>query len=66
MKKPSKEYNLEKLYPELMDEWDYSKNNRPPSDYTPHSGQYVWWICPKSELHNYKTIIDMVFFIHHI
>jgi very-short-patch-repair endonuclease len=58
MKKPSKEYNLEKLYPELMDEWDYSKNNRPPSDYTPHSGQYVWWICPKSELHNYKTIID--------
>ena len=42
MKKPSKEYNLEVLHPELMDEWSYSKNNRPPSDYTPHSGQYDW------------------------
>jgi len=56
--KPSKEYNLEKLYPELMDEWDYSKNNRTPSDYTPYSAQYVWWICKKSNLHNYRTRIN--------
>ena len=32
--------------PELLSEWDYSKNaNKSPSDYTCHSNEKIWWKC---------------------
>lgn len=33
-------------HPELLDEWDYKKNEgMSPSDYLPGSEKKVWWIC---------------------
>ena len=42
---PSEDYNLLLDNPELCKEWDYNKNDKLPSEYTPKSGQKVWWIC---------------------
>ena len=42
---PSRKYNLLVDNPELCKEWDYKKNKNNPSEYTPKSGQKVWWIC---------------------
>ena len=44
---PSDDYNLLFYYPELCDEWDYIKNKKNPEEYTPKSGQKVWWKCKK-------------------
>lgn len=33
--------------PDLCKEWNYSKNKLLPSQYLPHSGKKVWWICNK-------------------
>jgi hypothetical protein len=37
--------NLEYSFPELLKEWDYSKNKLKPSDYCPRSGKKAWWKC---------------------
>jgi len=42
---PSEDYNLLIINPKLCEEWNYDKNNKFPSEYTPSSGQYVWWKC---------------------
>lgn len=35
-------------YPELVNEWDYSKNEPlTPYDYLTYSGEKVWWICKR-------------------
>lgn len=44
-KKPSPDYNLAVICPEILDEWDYKKNDKPPESYTPHSNHKVHWIC---------------------
>ena len=31
--------------PELLQEWDYDKNENTPNDYTPSSNQKAWWVC---------------------
>lgn len=46
-KLPSKEYNLEKLFPELMKEWDYKNNEIAPSSVLPYSQIKANWICKK-------------------
>lgn len=33
------------LYPELLDEWDYNKNEKQPEEFTAYSGIKVWWKC---------------------
>lgn len=34
------------MHPELMDEWDYARNEGTrPQDLTPRSDRHVWWIC---------------------
>jgi transcription elongation factor Elf1 len=38
-------YNLKFLYPFLVDEWDYIKNEKTPEKYTPKSNLKVYWIC---------------------
>lgn len=44
---PTLQNNLLNLNPNLCLEWNYEKNNKLPSEYTFHSGQYVWWKCKK-------------------
>lgn len=45
-KKVLKGYNdLESQYPQLMLEWDYSKNIIRPDTVTCHSGKKIWWTC---------------------
>ena len=39
--------DLATLYPELLDEWDYEKNKKQPSEYSYGSNQLVWWKCQK-------------------
>ncbi len=49
-------YNdLKTLYPELLSEWDYSKNSKDPSEYASASKESVWWICKKG--HEWKARI---------
>jgi len=43
--RPSEDYNLLKDNPELCEEWDYKKNKKKPEEYTPGSGEYVYWKC---------------------
>lgn len=46
-----------KVYPELLEEWDYKKNNGLNPDYfSVSSGAYVWWKC-KSCGYEWKTRI---------
>lgn len=35
------------LYPELVTEWDYDKNDTTPSEYLVHSNKSVFWKCSK-------------------
>ena len=45
--KPIKgETDLATRIPQILAEWDYSKNALGPDEYTAFSGQKVWWICP--------------------
>lgn len=46
---PSEDYNLLVINSELCKEWDYIKNKKKPEEYTPNSGQKVWWICKECE-----------------
>ena len=40
--------DIASLYPELVKEWDYDKNDKiSPSDFTKGSKQKVWWKCSK-------------------
>ena len=39
--------SLQALHPSIAAEWDYSKNQCQPSDYTARSNQLVWWSSPQ-------------------
>lgn len=54
---PSEDYNLLVCNPELCKEWDYSKNDKNPNEYTPVSGQSVYWKC-KNCGYSWKTKIS--------
>ena len=41
----------------FVEEWDYSKNETFPSDYTIGSGRKVWWLCSICG-HSWKSRID--------
>ena len=48
--------DLASLHPELVDEWDYERNNPlSPTRLSRGSVKKVFWICPKG--HSYKAII---------
>jgi hypothetical protein len=55
---PSKNYNLVVFNSDLCKEWNYEKNNKKPEEYTPISGQKVWWICNKNSDHVWKAVIS--------
>ena len=40
--------SLQKLRPDLMKEWDFSKNKITPDKITLKSDRKVWWLCDKS------------------
>jgi hypothetical protein len=42
---PSEDYNLLVNNPKLCEEWDYDKNNIPPTEYCPTTNKSAWWIC---------------------
>lgn len=44
-RKVGKNNNLEKLRPDLADEWDYDKNKISPKEVTCGSNKKVWWKC---------------------
>jgi len=54
----SEDYNLLIINPELCEEWDYSKNDKRPEDYTPNSGSYAWWKCKECGHEWYVKIVD--------
>jgi len=54
---PTEENNLLVINPKLCEEWDYKKNKKSPEEYTPSSGQYVWWKCLECG-HEWKAIIS--------
>jgi len=47
--------SLPSLYPEVAQEWDYSKNDGKPCDYTARSNAFVWWIS--SDLRTWQQSI---------
>lgn len=51
-----KENSIEKLHPELLNEWDYDKNIVKPSSIVAGSEKKVWWICPKG--HSYEQQVS--------
>jgi DNA-directed RNA polymerase subunit RPC12/RpoP len=56
-KYPSKDYNLLVCNPELCKEWNYNKNDKTPEEYSPISGQKVWWKCKECG-HEWRADID--------
>jgi len=50
------ENDLESMFPELIKEWDYDKNNKKPSEYKYGSKKKVWWKCKKG--HSYFASIS--------
>jgi hypothetical protein len=47
-------YNLARKYPKLVAEWS-PKNEKKPDQYTPVSGQKVWWVCKDG--HEWSAVI---------
>ncbi len=41
------ENDLQTIRPDIAAEWDYSKNDGSPSEYTYGNGQKVWWKCKR-------------------
>lgn len=57
-KKVLKGFNdLEYLRPDLMDEWNYERNEIKPSEITEHSGKKAWWKCRNCG-HEWYAVID--------
>ena len=56
-RRASKEYNLAIIYPELVAEWNFIKNNKYPEEYTPVSGEKVHWKC-KDKNHEWEAPIS--------
>jgi hypothetical protein len=48
--------DLASLYPELLAEWNYEKNDKQPSEHSYGSGHVAWWKCAKN--HEWETKIN--------
>jgi ribosomal protein L37AE/L43A len=38
------------LHPELLQEWNYSKNDKTPEQFKQRSHKKIWWICKDCSL----------------
>lgn len=56
MKRIKSKTTLVDVYPEILSQWDYTKNNTNPESYAPKSNHRVWWRC--SNGHSYRTAIS--------
>lgn len=56
--RPSSTNNLASFKPELIKEWDFVKNPKPPSEYTRGSEYKAWWICSTCNNNWQATIND--------
>ena len=56
----TEDYNFLVLYPDIAEEWDYFKNNKPPESYAPKSEFKVWWICKQCNYSWEARISDRV------
>ncbi|MGD2089795.1 MAG: zinc-ribbon domain-containing protein [Candidatus Aminicenantes bacterium] len=55
--KPSKEYNLRVIHPELANQWHPEKNDLlKPEQVTPGSKKKVWWMCKKK--HEWRASVS--------
>lgn len=50
------ENDLQTVYPDIAEEWDYEKNDRRPEEYLPRSNKAVFWKCPVCGYSYKKTI----------
>ena len=44
-------FNLKLSFPKIANEWNYKLNLKKPEEFTPTSGQYVWWNCPDGHIY---------------
>ena len=44
-------FNLKTEFPEVIKVWNYKLNKLKPENYTPVSGAFVWWNCPKGHIY---------------
>ncbi|MAI75700.1 MAG: hypothetical protein CMM90_00750 [Rickettsiales bacterium] len=57
--KPSKENNLEKKYPELLEFWHPTKNGEIlPSSLSPSSNRKIWWKCSRGADHEWEQSVN--------
>lgn len=56
-KKIGNKNNLAFLFPELLEEWDYSKNNILPTEIAPKAHRGIWWICKKCN-YSWNTFVS--------
>ena len=49
------ENDLATVYPELLDEWDYERNEKKPHEYTCGSNKKVHWVCKHG--HRWQTSV---------
>lgn len=49
------ENSIASTHEALLAEWDYSKNEKPPQDYSAGSSRKVWWKCAKG--HSWDTAV---------
>ena len=54
---PSEDHNLLFNNPKLCEEWNYDKNDKAPSEYTPNTDKYAWWKCKECD-HEWKDTIN--------
>ena len=54
--------NLKYKFPDLIQEWDYGRNNKNPEEYLPTSIDKVWWKCRKN--HRYLCRISNKTFLN--
>lgn len=55
MAKKLSKFNLEREDLQILNTWDYSKNNKPPNLYFRSSKDRVWWICDRN--HSWQASI---------
>lgn len=49
--------DLKTRCPEAAEDWDYEQNEKSPSEYSPQSNKYAYWICSKCGYH-YRSKIS--------
>jgi hypothetical protein len=49
--------NIQVLYSQIMEEWDWDKNTEKPSEIRPGSHKKVWWKCLNNKNHSWSTAV---------